>query len=231
MRFRKTVIPGGFILADESLSPEPGWFEPDFWRAAGEGVPLGRGRGTAFSAGREGQWVLRHFRRGGLPGRLVSDRYAWLGERRTRPVHEFRVLAALRKAGAPVPAPVAARVQRSGATWRGDILVERIRAARTLADAAPSLPEARWRETGRAIRRFHEAGGWHADLNANNILLAPDGVWIIDLDRGRCACANRRRQRANLTRLHRSLLKLGLLPAAADGWRALITAYEAFDLR
>lgn len=229
MQFRKTTIPGGFILADANLQPEDGWFDARFWRRSGEGESLGRGRGTAFSAGDEGQWVLRHYRRGGWPARLISDRYAWLGVDRTRPVHEFRILAKLADAGAPVPRPVAARVVRRAGLYRGDILVERVRDAKTLAGAAPSLSAVRWAEVGRAIRRFHDVGGWHADLNAKNILLGPGGVTIIDLDRGRCHCASARRQRANLDRLYRSLVKLGLLPAAQPGWEALLSGYERLE--
>ncbi len=227
MRISTTAIEQGFILADATLSPEPCWFEPAHWQSAGEGKLLGRGRGMAFSAGSDGQWVLRHYHRGGLPGRLVNDRYVWLGEALSRPVREFRVLAELADAGAPVPRPVAARVQRSGPFYTGDILVERVPDAATLAELAPGLNVARWAETGRAIRRFHQAGGWHADLNANNVLVTPDRVVIIDLDRGRSRCANSGRQRANLSRLLRSLSKLQLMPAAAKGWRALLEGYEA----
>lgn len=229
MRITTTAIEQGFILADAALSPEPSWFDPTYWQSVGEGKPLGRGRGTAFSAGRDGQWVLRHFRRGGLPGRLVSDRYVWLGKALSRPVHEFQALVELVAAGAPVPRPVAARVRRAGLFYRGDILVERVRDAATLAELGASLDPSRWAEAGRAIRRFHRAGGWHADLNANNVLLTPDRVVIIDLDRGRSGCTDINRQRRNLARLSRSLHKLGLMPAADAGWRALLEAYGAAD--
>lgn len=229
MDSRETPVDGGFILADAALSPESGWFEPDYWRRAGEGRPLGRGRGVAVSAGSDGQWVLRHYHRGGLPGRLIHDAYMWLGRRAARPVREFEVLAALFESGAPVPRPVAARVMRSGMLYSGDILVERIADAQPLAGMAATLPVARWTDVGRAIRRFHEAGGWHADLNANNILLAPGTVTLIDLDRGRSDCAAAQRQRRNLDRLLRSLRKLELMPAAEKGWRALLSAYEISD--
>jgi len=224
MRFERTPVPGGFILADAELAPEPGWFDPDFWRARGEGIPLGRGRGVAVSAGPGGRWVLRHYRRGGLPGRWIADRYVWLGAGRTRPVRELRVLAELAAAGAPVPRPVAARVLRAGMFYRGDLITERVEDARTLADAARELPVSRWQDIGRALRRFHEAGGHHADLNARNVLLAPSGVFVIDLDRGR-RHHGRAARRRNLARLERSLRKLRLLPAADAGWQALLAAY------
>ena len=99
--------------------------------------------------------------------------------------------------------------------------------ASTLATAAPRLAPEAWRSVGRALRRFHDAGGWHADLNAGNILLSPAGVYVIDLDRGRTVPPGSRSQRANLRRLARSLRKLGVLPAAADGWRALCSGYAA----
>lgn len=229
MELRKTVVDGGFILADATLEPSPDWFAPAYWQRHGTGQPLGRGRGVAVSAGTEGQWVLRHYRRGGVPGRLIRDSYIWHGESAARPVRELHVLAELAEAGAPVPNPVAARVVRSGLRYRADILVARIRDGRTLADVALTLPEVRWAEVGRAVRRFHAVGGWHADLNANNILVTPDRVVIIDLDRGCFDCTNPRKQHANLDRLLRSLHKLGSMPATEGGWQALLEAYEAFD--
>lgn len=223
------VFDGGFILADAALKPSPDWFDPAYWQRKGTGQPLGRGRGVAVSAGAEGQWVLRHYHRGGVPGRLIRDSYIWHGESAARPVRELRVLAELAEAGAPVPDPVAVRVVRSGLFYRADILVARIRNAWTLADVAMTLPEARWVEVGRAVRRFHAVGGWHADLNANNILVTPDRVVIIDLDCGCSECTNPHKQRANLDRLLRSLHKLNLMPAAENGWRTLLEAYAVFD--
>ena len=61
---------------------------------------------------------------------------------------------------------------------------------------------------GACIRRFHERGFCHADLNAHNVLIDRSGrVFLIDFDRGR------RREpgdwaRGNLERLRRSLDKV-----------------------
>lgn len=225
MRFERRPVEGGFILADADLSPEAAWFDPDYWKRQGAGRALGTGRGIAVSAGPDGRWVLRHYRRGGLPGRAVSDSYPWLGERKTRPVRELRLLAELLQRGAPVPRPLAARVDRHGTFYRGDLITERIADAATLAERAAGLAESGWQNVGRALRRFHDAGGWHADLNARNVLLAPSGVFVIDLDRGRLVEPGSRAQRRNLARLERSLRKLGLMPTLEPGWRAMLAAY------
>lgn len=226
MRFERTAIPGGFILADAEVAAAADWFDAEHWRGQGQGSALGRGRGLALSAGPGGCWVLRHYRRGGMPGRWSEDCYLWTGAERTRPVRELRVLARLREAGAPVPRPVAARVLRRGLFYRGDLLTERVAGAVTLAQAAPTLPPEGWRTVGRALRRFHAAGGGHADLNAHNVLVAPAGVVIVDLDRGRIVRPGSPAQRRSVARLERSLTKLGHLPARRAGWDVLLAGYR-----
>ncbi|HEX5314572.1 MAG TPA: 3-deoxy-D-manno-octulosonic acid kinase [Gammaproteobacteria bacterium] len=227
MRFERTEIAGGFILADAALTPRAEWFEPQHWKRRGAGEPLGAGRGIAVSAGEAGAWALRHYHRGGWPGRFVADSYLWRGAERARPVRELRLLAALRERGAPVVQPVAARVLRAGLRYRGDILTQRIRDSRTLGSCARTLEPEDWARIGEAIRRLHEAGGWHADLNAHNILLTPCDVFVLDLDRGRLVPSGSRVQRRNLDRLQRSLGKLGLLPPVASGWQTLLSAYRS----
>ncbi len=226
MRLDRTDIPGGFILADAELSPASDWFDPNYCKDHGAGEAIGGGRGLAVSAGPGGRWVLRHYHRGGLPGRLIENSYFWRGDAATRPVRELRLLAQLAENGAPVVRPVAARVLRSGLRYRGDILTVRVMNARTLGECAATLGTEDWAQIGAAIRRFHNAGGWHADLNAHNLLLSPDGVFVIDLDRGRLVPPGTAQQQRNLDRLERSLSKLGLLPAASDGWQALLNAYR-----
>lgn len=187
------------------------------------------GRGSAWILDRgDAQWVLRHYRRGGLPGKMARDRYLWIGLRLSRPWWEWRLLDSLYKEGLPVPQPVAARVMRSGFLYRGDLITRRIPGARSVAEGLAAGQAARmpWMAIGRCIRRFHQAGVCHADLNAHNVLLdASDTIYLIDFDRG-----TRRESgawtAANLARLKRSLDKL----SGQDGfnlaaWHALLEGY------
>lgn len=206
------------------------WFSPAAWGAAARPVAEG-GRGAAwFVAVDDAHWVLRHYRRGGLVARLSRDRYLWRGEPAVRSFAEFRLLQRLRAIGLPVPAPVAACYRRGLLTYEADLIVERIPSAKPLA-ACLRQPgdEAPWREAGRAVARMHRARVEHADLNANNILLADGRAWLIDFDRGRFRDAPGDWQQRNLARLQRSLGKLG--GAAADaawrpGFAALCAAYD-----
>jgi 3-deoxy-D-manno-octulosonic acid kinase len=227
MRLDCTDIAGGFIVADGALAPESDWFEPAYWRRRGAGEPIGKGRGQAVIAGDNDEWVLRHYHRGGWPAQFIEDTYFWQGGARSRPVRELRLLAELRARGAPVVRPIGARVLRFGLRYRGDLLTERVADARPLGDAATALEAADWARIGATIRRFHDAGGRHADLNAHNILVAPAGIFIVDLDRGRLVAPGTKRQRRNLARLERSLTKLGLLPEVGWGWKALRDAYRS----
>ncbi|MBR0346136.1 MAG: 3-deoxy-D-manno-octulosonic acid kinase, partial [Rudaea sp.] len=67
--------------------------------------------------------------------------------------------------------------------------------------------------------------------NAHNVLVDTDKVWLIDFDRGELRVPQSAWQLANLSRLKRSLIKIG---AAQDGdaafertiWQPLMAAYE-----
>lgn len=181
-------------------------------------VAGGRG-GVRFVGVPDGRAVVRHYRRGGLVARLLGDRFLYTGARRTRPMREFAVLAHAHAAGLPVPRPVAARYVRRGLYYRADLATAAIEPARTLATlvAHGELDGFDWPALGRTIRAFHDAGVWHADLNAHNVLRdAAGALWLLDFDRGWVASPRERWRRANLARLERSLLKVGLARAVAD---------------
>jgi 3-deoxy-D-manno-octulosonic acid kinase len=211
---------------------QEGWLNPDWWSRRGQVRPAGAGRGSAWliEVGTR-RLVLRHYRRGGLMARLSEDRYWWRGPERTRSFSEWRLLYRLQRAGFPVPQPIAAGYHRQGSRYTADILMEHLPGTQTLAQrlAQESLQFSLWVDIGRCIRRFVDAGVYHADLNAHNVLLdAADRIWLIDFDRGRLRPPGLWSD-AMLARLYGSLQKLaGRLPAerftAAD-WHSLLDAY------
>ena len=148
----------------------------------------------------------------------------------TRPFREFRLLQQARADGVAVPRPVAAAVHRAGPGYRGDLLLERLPAAETLAEvlAADDMSAADWSDLARTIAQCHRKGYWHADLNARN-LLRSQGRWhLIDFDRAR-----RRQPGAwdvkNLRRLQRSLDKFqraGTLEYRPAQWAHFLLAYR-----
>jgi len=88
------------------------------------------------------------------------------------------------------------------------------------------------RSTGLLIRKFHQAGFFHTDLQLKNILVARDQLLLIDFDRSyrRSNLSNRERVK-NLLRLNRSVEKwrrLGLPITWTDRWRFFL-AYAGDD--
>ena len=221
-------VPGGGILYDASLvrKPHPEWFSREYWTAQGLATDVTGGRGSVcFLRTDQGAWVLRHYKRGGFIARLSEDRYLWTGEDRTRSFMEWRLLAELRRRELPVPEPVAAFYARRGLSYRADLITRELPTSTTLAmRLQQGLSQQEWSAVGRTIGRFHANGVHHADLNANNILLAENGeVFILDFDRGRIR-ARGAWEKEVLQRLHRSLIKISRRDGAEFGerqWRWL----------
>jgi 3-deoxy-D-manno-octulosonic acid kinase len=230
----EAAVDGGRMLYDTqrtgNFSPE--FFDPDYWRRhdAIEGTARGRGTTWFIKAG-DGRFVLRHYRRGGFIAKFSKDRYWWSSDAETRSFAEWYLTYHLHRAGLPVPAPVAARYQRQGMFYRADIITQRIENSESLAQRllAGPLSLTQWIAVGRCIRRFHDAGVCHADLNAHNILLTPEQVYLIDFDRGTL------RKRGwwadtTLVRLYRSLEKVTLLAApesfSDEDWHSLLAGYR-----
>jgi 3-deoxy-D-manno-octulosonic acid kinase len=218
-----------------NLSAE--WFDAAWWRSRGALDGSAQGRAAALFIKSDGaRYVLRHYHRGGLMARVSGDRYAWQGEERTRPFAEWLLTYRLHRAGLPVPPPVGARYLRIGSTYSGDLLTERLPVVGSLAEClrTGALSVVTWISIGRCIRRFHDVGLCHADLNAHNLLLSEEDVYLIDFDR-----AQLRRPGlwcdGNLVRLRRSLEKVTWgLPAERFGesdWHGLLDGYRQSDGR
>lgn len=185
-------------------------FSIAFWQQRNAVTGSATGRGTTWFV-RDGDrhLVLRHYRRGGLIGKFIADRFLFTGIHRSRAMAEFRLLHQMREAGLPVPAPVAAQLERSGLFYRADLIISHIANSADLVFLLKKqdLSESQWRHIGAMIRQFHNAGIDHTDLNAHNILLdEQQTAWLIDFDKCRQRNDGNWKEK-NLQRLLRSLRK------------------------
>ena len=234
----ETVVttPRGAILYDKSIISEISEerFIPAGWLHAEpvQGVLGSGGRGnTMFVGNVPRQFVLRHFVRGGLFGKLVYDTYLWTGENNTRPFVEWRMLAKMAESGLRVPRPAAARYRRFGFLYTADLITVRIPNVRPLSvcinERAYGVEF--WQSVGKAIREFHAGGVYHADMNAHNLQIDDSGeLWMLDLDRGRLLAPGPWQQKT-LARLHRSLEKIKSLEPnvhySGENWEQFLEGY------
>ncbi len=233
MNFRRIATEGGAILYDPGcVNNAEELFDPGPWRARGALRELAGGRGSVlFLDDGEREYVLRRYLRGGLPAKVSRDRYLYLGESRTRGFRELALLGRLVADGLPVPVPVAARYTRAGLLYAAGIVTLRLPPCESLAARvlAGTLGPADWEAAGRTIRRFHDAGVQHADLNANNVMVGGSGVWLLDFDRGRLRPPGAW-SRDVLARLERSLAKTCRARPEIDwrgGFARLVSAHGA----
>ena len=188
--------------------PSPALFDPAWWQTHRQVVGSAIGRGvTWFVKDESRHLVLRHYYRGGMVGKLVRDRFWFEGVESSRAMAEYRLLAQLSEQGLPVPRPFAARMVKQG----------------PLADEV-------WHKVGQTVRRLHEAGVYHADLNSHNLLLDKEGkVWVIDFDKGAIRSPGSWQQ-ANLERLQRSFSKESQLHTSfhfvPENWQELMKGYQ-----
>ena len=234
---RALRLPHAYLLYDAATVTDPRTliFEPHGLVERGilVGETGGRGR-TYFIRTNGSEWVLRHYRRGGAIAPLLKDRYLWTGLEHTRAWQEWRILRELWQRGLPVPRPVAARVQRLGLFYTADLITQRLVGTRSLADrlSEHELLEDQWQAIGACIRRFHDMGVDHADLNAHNILLSPrHHIYLVDFDKSTLRRFTPALSHRNLARLQRSLNKLRSLSPrfhfSDSAWHALCAGYEA----
>ncbi len=170
--------------------------------------------------------LVRKVVRGGLIAKLLGDLHWGMG----RPFRELYAVIRARQAGLRVPEIVAVRATRAwGPLYRFTVVVTEIGGASDLLSLAPILPPAQRHraigEVAEAVRKMHEAGLYHGDLNIKNILIAGESdVYLIDLDR---AILRDARDTAldfrNLSRLNRSVEKwLGGRVSRTDKLRFLL---------
>jgi hypothetical protein len=224
-------VDADFASALETL----GWPSEEAVIDALRGAGSGGRTDTAVLAvpGRRERVHLRPVRHGGWLGPLWGGAILGL----SRPSEELRVTARLLAAGAPVPRPVLVCAHRAvGPLWRavyGTVHAEGTCDGVVWLESHPDRPAIvrAARAVGVAVRRFHDAGGSHADLHAKNLLLSEVGsgisVLLIDLDGAAAGAppAPERRMR-ELMRLVRGLHKRGFVERV--GPRGLAAAFGAY---
>ncbi len=154
--------------------------------------------------------VLRHYWRGGVPARITKDHFIFLAYGSTRCYQELSLLTIMQQLDLPVPMPIAARCERRGLLYKADILMREIPNALTLAQKLVQAPlhDQMWESIGKLIRRFHNSGIQHVDLNANNVLIDDsENIFLIDFDRCKRKPYAKHWAEAGLQRLERSLRK------------------------
>ena len=229
---------------------EPGGFERasalgsvDGVKASASATGRARSRGPSRVIDLPGHSVRLHvrlFHHGGWFGGALGGQLFGL----TRPLSELKVNAALELAGAPVPRPIFAMGERTtGPFFRaafGTLYVERSQNGEELLRAAVHS-DSRSRAldaasaAGAAVRRFHDAGARHPDLHLGNLLFSvdqrPNFALVIDLDRAKIGPPSGPRGRmAELMRLHRSVIKRGLVEViGARGYARFLDAYTEGD--
>ncbi len=235
MARRLETINDSRIVYDPSLVDkiEDVKFDQDSWPEAPTAPGYSGGRGkTLFIGDDRNKWVLRHYYRGGFTGNWLKDTFLWVGEARTRPLLEWRLLERMVELNLPVPRPVAGRYVRHGPLYTADLITVLIPDVVPLSTrrAADSLDAELWSRGGELIARFHAANVYHADLTAHNIQInSHDELFLLDFDRGRIMLGQGAWSERNLNRLHRSLSKISSDSSCEFSdrdWNSLLEGYR-----
>ena len=166
-----------------------------------------------------GEWmIVRHYSHGGFLSFLTRDLYCL----DSRSFRELALTEEIRGCGIPTVHPIGAIHQRVPPFfYRAYLLTREFPRARNLVEYlnenqllphGETLPRKRRIicEAGLMLRRFHDAGFFHADLQLKNLMVADGRTILIDFDRSyRKQSLSLKERMDNLFRLNRS----------ADKWK------------
>jgi len=229
--------PGGrfwVLRAGLPLACEPGRWDG---RLAGrEGRVLtregGRSPSRVILLDGIGQAVVRRYLHGGLLATVTRDLFVGV----QRPMRELEASERIRQGGVATPEILAVYLRRSfPGFYRSCILSRLVPQAENLRQwlGRAGRDPARWGpmldQVARALSSLHDAGCLHRDLNLGNLLVAPTGIWILDLDGAVMKDVLAIPERgANLLRLYRSLCKeSGMKEPLSPRQRALFLRHYA----
>ncbi len=206
-------------------------------------VPLEFGRGTTFRISIKdiGNVIVRHYRHGGLFGKIFRDRY-FIGH---RALEELFCLTTAEIRGVPVPEALGVSERRRrlwfipSPFYTALIATTEIVGSINLPEFLNGVDNTKLRgevllRAGAAIKKMHDAGIHHKDLNMNNLLVktGEDAIFIIDFDRAKIfhQLTDRLRSRS-LGRLLRSARKLAKLGNSINDndFLHILTGYASGD--
>ncbi len=207
------------------------WFDDKYWLNQGRLLGASSGRGSAWMVKTGSlKMMLRHYYRGGIPAKFNKDKYLWTGLNNTRGFSEFRLLAKMHNLGLPVPQPVAAQVCKAGMFYQANILIQYLAHQSTFAQILNTKSsEEVWNKLGKLIAKFHNNGIYHADLNANNILVDENIIHLIDFDNSKQKKTRKMWQKSNIKRLKRSIDKITQSDFHKENelkWQLLLKSYR-----
>lgn len=215
------------------------YFNPEYLKAEALLTNTAEGRGTVYffkpHINASISLVLRHFYRGGLIGKILNDQFVYTGAKNSRSAKEMKILTLLQQHKVNVPAPIAARIVKSGIIYTADIITQAI-SSQELHELllCHAVENDVWFNVGQQIRAMHNAQVCHYDINVKNVLLSKSNtdmkqVYLIDFDK--CLVrAGEHWKPSNLQRFLRSIQKQqSLFPHynfSEDNWQALLKGYQ-----
>jgi 3-deoxy-D-manno-octulosonic acid kinase len=222
------------LKSDQTLPLSSAWFDPRFWQSQQALIGTGNGRGAVwFINSQFGQFVIRRYRRGGLIAKFNKSHFFFTGQKNTRPWLELSLLEYMCSIGLPVPRPIGGLYTLNKGFYRGELLTQTIENAQDLFDIIKTgnSTTVNWQEIGAVVKRFHDEGIYHSDLNCHNIMVDQNGkVWLIDFDKCEQRTHNTQWKQANIDRLKRSLDKESNLYTqfnVSDAqWRTFLEGYH-----
>jgi 3-deoxy-D-manno-octulosonic acid kinase len=230
----------GFLIVHERLRDaftEGGFTDAAAWLARLSSTPGQSGRGASAVVQLGGASLrIKQLRRGGLAAGVHGERF----HDRRRLLDNLELPLVVGERGIPTAAPRALLIESTlGAGFRGWLATEELSGMYDAADLVrrdPQRADRRWLPAMSLVRRMHDAGIEHRDLNLGNLMIADEAERqpaIVDFDRARLHAGPlsfRLRQKA-LRRLERSYVKIRHPLAADEATRTQIYArYAAEDL-
>lgn len=235
---KKTSANTLLFISNNDLPVTSDWFDSDFWQGQEITKEQSAGRGSVnFVENEQGQFAIRKYLRGGLISKYIHARFFFAGAKKTRPYQELDLLEYMQEQRLPAPEPIAGTCKKFGFAYEASIMTriipdaaELFQVILTANSKGNKWPKINWYVLGSTIRRFHDAGIDHADLNCHNIMLDMNNkIWLIDFDK--CQRRNGKGwQQNNLARLKRSLDKEAELYEEFEyhhsDWQTLLEGYH-----